>query len=101
MTGKIIWFRIGLVALMALGGPTLASAKEKKAAKEKAVVESSDELEEGSKASVDDGMDQSRFGEGTDDTYTDDSASLDDLGGSKFLDEKDDDDQGMDDQDNP
>lgn len=76
-----------VVFVLSMGIPALVRAEEK------AAIRSSDELEEGSKASPDDGMGQSRFGEEGDDTYTDDSASLDDLTKSKFQDEKSDDDQ--------
>jgi hypothetical protein len=62
-----------------------------------------DELENGSKASAGDGMDQSRFGADEDDTYTDDSDTVDDLNKSKFQDEKNDEGAGTDtsDQDAP
>ena len=79
---------IALLVAMFLSGEALANAKAKVAAKDKPTITAANELEEGSKASEDDGMGKSRFGEEADDTYTDDSASLDDLTKSKFQDEK-------------
>lgn len=101
MKRKGLWSGIGLVAVLFFGAASLKAAE--KTVGEKASVGSSDELEQGSEASAGDGMDQSRFGGDEDDTYTDDSDSLDDLNKSKFQDEKNDDDQGTDtqDQDNP
>jgi hypothetical protein len=86
-----LWIKMMFAAMffaLSMGTPVLAGAGS-----DKAVAGSSDELEEGSNASVDDGMGRSRFGDDGDDTYTDDSASLDDLTKSKFQDEKSDDDR--------
>lgn len=91
--GIVLW------VVLFLSGAALASAKEKAVAENKPAITPSNELEEGSKASEDDGMGKSRFEEEGDDTYTDDSASLDDLTRSKFPEGKEEDDRGTDEDD--
>ena len=102
MKSRSLLFGIGVLAIFSFGVVSSLGAREK-AAQEGPVAGPPNEMEEGSQAAENDGMDKSRFDGDEDDTYTDDSDSLDDLNKSKFQDEKNDDDQGTDtqDQDNP